>query len=78
MSESNNLNQGFVMTLVDTTGIQRYIFQSNTLKHIAGASGLVHCATHDWLEEELGLLGASNLGAGGSGKFIEKDILVPK
>lgn len=41
------------LTVLDTTGIQNYIFGSNNLQHNVGASGLVHCATHDWVFEKL-------------------------
>ena len=43
----------YILTVLDTTGIQNYIFGSNNLQHNVGASGLVHCATHDWVFEEL-------------------------
>lgn len=38
---------GMTLTIVDTTGIQAYIFGTNTLRHHVGASWLVHWATHD-------------------------------
>lgn len=57
----NKLTQGKVLTLVDTTGIQDYIFSSNILTHIVGASGLVHQITHEWLREVLAALGRHNL-----------------
>ncbi len=70
---------GYFLTLVDTTGIQAYIFNSNTLKHIMGASGLVHKATHDYLNQALLYVGASNVddqGVVNEKRFIEKgDVL---
>lgn len=45
--------KNFMITAIDTTGIQDYVFNSNSLKHIVGASGLVHWATHDWVFDEL-------------------------
>jgi len=43
----------FVLTIVDTTGIQDYVFNANQLRQISGASYLVYCATHDWVEDAL-------------------------
>lgn len=51
----------FTTTVIDTTGIQNYIFGSNSLRHNGGASGLVHCATHDWVSKELDKLGGTNV-----------------
>lgn len=31
------------LTIIDTTGIQDYIFNTNKLRHIVGASFLVNC-----------------------------------
>ncbi|GAA6618072.1 Cas10/Cmr2 second palm domain-containing protein [Scytonema sp. NUACC26] len=49
----------YVVTVLDTTGIQPYIFNSNRLQENIGASYLVAQATGDWvqniLEEELGI-----------------------
>ena len=42
------------LTLVDTAGIQEYIFGSNNLAQNIGASELVSLATRDWVFEELG------------------------
>lgn len=39
--------QGMTLTLVDTTGIQAYIFGTNTLRHHVGASWLVDWATQE-------------------------------
>jgi hypothetical protein len=47
--------------VIDTAGIQKYIFGSNSLQHNIGASGLVHCATHDWVFEGLMDLGETNI-----------------
>ena len=76
MGNEEKVEQKFILTLVDTTGIQDYIFKSNTLRHIAGASGLVHRVTHDWLEKEVMSLGASNLESSGASKRFEKDALI--
>lgn len=51
----------FTATVIDTAGIQNYIFGSNSLKHNVGASGLVHCATNDWVYRGLIGLGATNV-----------------
>ena len=42
----------FYLVIVDTTGIQSYIFGSNRLRENVGASYLVHMATGGWLMEE--------------------------
>jgi len=62
----------FTLTVVDTTGIQDYIFGSNVLKHNVGASALVHWATNDWAYEELVKLGETNIDK--EGKFSERTI----
>ena len=41
------------LTMVDTIGVQEYIFRTNDLKQIVGASFLVNCATRDWVKETL-------------------------
>lgn len=41
------------LTMVDTIGVQDYIFRTNDLKQIVGASFLVNCATRDWVKEAL-------------------------
>jgi hypothetical protein len=71
MTEKN-----YLLTLVDLSGIQRYIFKSNTLKHIMGASGLVHLVTHDWLEEALKQQGLCNRQPQGKNLRIEDGKLV--
>ncbi|MCX7681313.1 MAG: hypothetical protein N2508_05015, partial [Anaerolineae bacterium] len=53
------------VTIIDTTGIQGYIFSSNILKHNVGASELVRCATQDWVYQELGALGTTNVDKNG-------------
>jgi len=55
----------YTATLIDTSGIQDYIFSSNSLQHNIGASGLVHCATHDWVYEELVKLEKTNVNING-------------
>ncbi|UUO15807.1 Cas10/Cmr2 second palm domain-containing protein [Dolichospermum heterosporum] len=41
----------YIVTVIDTTGIQKYIFGSNRLKENVGASYLVKLATGDWITE---------------------------
>ncbi|MCX8118670.1 MAG: hypothetical protein N3G78_12160, partial [Desulfobacterota bacterium] len=53
------------VTVIDTIGIQGYIFGSNVLKQNVGASELVRCATQDWVYQELAALGATNVDQGG-------------
>lgn len=64
----------FTLTFIDTAGIQEYIFNSNSLKHIVGASGLVHMATHDWVFEELVKIGKTNVMP--DGKFNDSAISI--
>jgi len=66
------------VTVIDTTGIQSYIFGSNVLKQNVGASELVRCATQDWVYQELAKLGATNVNQNGQindQTGIEKDHL---
>jgi len=53
----------YTLTIVDTAGIQNYIFGSNNLKHNVGASELVYRATHNWVCEALSKIGATNVNA---------------
>ena len=46
------MNQ-YTLTVVDTTGIQDYIFGTNNLQQNVGASYLVECATRRWVIEAL-------------------------
>jgi len=41
----------YTLVLIDTTGIQSYIFGSNRLRENVGASHLVHLATEGWLRD---------------------------
>lgn len=50
-----------VLTIIDTAGIQPYIFGSNRLRENIGASYLVEQATRDWVYEELNRLGTHNI-----------------
>lgn len=50
-----------VLTIIDTAGIQDYIFGSNRLRENIGASFLVEQATRDWVYEELDKLGKHNI-----------------
>lgn len=47
----------YILTAIDTTGIQSYIFGSNRLRENIGASYLVDQATGDWVRELLRDLG---------------------
>lgn len=53
--------RNLTLTVIDTTGIQDYIFGSNLLKHNVGASALVHWVTNDWVCETLNDLGETNV-----------------
>jgi hypothetical protein len=67
------------VTVIDTVGIQSYIFGSNVLKHNVGASYLVRCVTQDWVYQQLHNLGATNVHEDGridDQATIEKDGLV--
>jgi Cas10/Cmr2, second palm domain len=43
----------YTLTIVDTTGIQDYIFGTNNLQQNVGASYLVECATRQWVVDAL-------------------------
>ncbi len=47
------MTQKLTLTLIDTIQIQRYIFVSNRLKEMVGASAILKKATEDWLIETL-------------------------
>jgi hypothetical protein len=47
----------YTFTILDTTGIQNYIFNSNRLRENIGASQLVKEVTSDWVKETLEKLG---------------------
>jgi hypothetical protein len=47
----------FTITVIDTSGIQGYIFSSNRLRENIGASHLVSEVTDDWVKETLDKLG---------------------
>ena len=49
----------FTITVIDTSGIQGYIFSSNRLRENIGASRLVSEATGDWVENTLDKLGVT-------------------
>jgi len=71
--------KAFTVTVIDTIGIQSYIFGSNVLKHNVGASELVRCATQDWVYQGLVALGATNVdekGIPNDQVAVEKDNLV--
>ena len=48
--------KNFTVTVLDTTGIQPYIFGSNRLRENIGASYLVNQATNNWVREALNKL----------------------
>ena len=60
--------EGFTLTVIDTTGIQDYIFGSNKLKENIGASHLLVQATRKWLNDALEKTasGAHNFSADGA------------
>ncbi len=69
----------YIVTIVETSGIQSYIFGSNILKHNVGASELVRCSTEDWVYQALVELGKTNVDSDGNIQdcvAIEKDNLV--
>lgn len=49
----------YTLTILDVSGVQNYLFDSNRLPHNIGASYLVERATHEWIDEA-----ASNLQGG--------------
>lgn len=63
------------LTIIDTTGIQRYVFGSNKLQHNVGASYLVECATGAWVDEEAKTLGQYSI-AGSNGEIEGNDTVL--
>ncbi len=49
----------YTLTILDTSGIQSYIFNSNRLRENIGASHLVNQATKGWVIEQLKSIGVS-------------------
>ena len=43
----------YTLTIVDTAGIQPYLFSTNNIRQNAGASFLVDCATRGWVQDVL-------------------------
>jgi len=70
----------YTLTIVDTSGIQGYIFNSNLLRHNIGASGLVDWATQGAVYETLvdDLDGPTNVNKRGklNGTSIENDPII--
>jgi len=64
----------YKLTFVDTVSVQNYIFGSNILTHIIGASELVRKTTNDWVFSNLLSLGKSNVDAQG---VIDKKVRFP-
>lgn len=50
----------YTLTIVDTTGIQEYIFGANNLAQNVGASYLVECSTQQWVIDALDALLANH------------------
>ena len=63
----------YVLTYFDTVSVQDYIFSSNKLKHIIGASELVHQAANDWAFGVLQSLGKTNVNPDG---IIEEETYI--
>lgn len=42
-----------ILTIIDTAGIQDYIFHTNKLQQIVGASYLINCASREWVRDAL-------------------------
>ncbi len=68
-----------ILTLLDLSGIQSYLFSSNRLRHNRSASHLVALASKDWVEE-IGLKHAGDLiyAAGGSAAITFSNIEAAK
>jgi hypothetical protein len=64
-----------VLTVVDVTGIQPYIFGSNRLRENIGASELVEQATTDWVYQTLHDLDRTNIQSGTQAKYRRVDTL---
>lgn len=47
------MSQTYYLVVVDASGIQQFVFNSNNLKHHLGASELVRQVTSDWVLEKL-------------------------
>jgi len=43
----------YTLTIIDTAGVQSYLFRTNNIRQNAGASFLVDCATRSWIQEVL-------------------------
>lgn len=64
--------QGMTLTIVDTTGIQAYIFGTNTLRHHVGASWLVDWATQEAVFTTLvQIVGEAKTNIDGKGKIAD-------
>jgi hypothetical protein len=48
----------YILTVIDTAGVQDYIFATNNLRQNAGASFLADCATRSWVKEVLDTVAA--------------------
>lgn len=75
-AHSTNSASSMTLTIVDTTGIQDYIFGSNSLRHNVGASWLVHWATNDAVFAELRqLVGPSKTNIDANGNLNEQQMI---
>jgi len=63
----------YTLTVLDTVGIQDYIFGSNVLRENIGASELVRRATRLWPFEEVRAAGLSNVGPRPTGDLDDLD-----
>lgn len=63
----------YTLTVLDTVGIQDYIFGSNVLRENIGASELVRRATRLWPFEEVRAAGPSNVGPNLTGDLNDLD-----
>jgi len=62
-----------ILTVVNVTGIQPYIFGSNKLRENIGASELVEQATTDWVCQTLYDQGQSNISLNAAGRYERID-----
>lgn len=67
----------YTLTLLDTSGIQHYLFSTNNLRQNAGASYLADCATRKWVQSFLpephNVTDLDDMKNPFNGRMIEKD-----
>jgi len=66
----------YTLTLLDTVGIQNYIFNSNVLRENIGASELVRQATRVWPLEIASKSGATNIKKSDEGYVLDDDLQI--